>query len=160
MNRIIGVFVTLLLAGCATGNVVKVTDSKIEGPRVIALQAPSAPWVIEVQNKLKQKGFKVLRSSSRTRVVEQISNSRTELFNEAEARYILVIDGFAPYDWANRCFGGGYKFHYISTDLVDTKTNETVLNINGAGYSEGCAPMSGSIFSDIADAVDSAWIEK
>jgi hypothetical protein len=160
MNRIIGVFVTLLLAGCATGNVVKVTDSKIEGPRVIALQAPSAPWVIEVQNKLKQKGFKVLRSSSRTRVVEQISNSRTELFNEAEARYILVIDGFAPYDWANRCFGGGYKFHHISTDLVDTKTNETILNINGAGYSEGCAPMSGSIFSDIADAVDSAWIEK
>ena len=160
MNRIIGVFVTLLLAGCATGNVVKVTDSKIEGPRVIALQAPSAPWVIEVQNKLKQKGFKVLRSSSRTRVVEQISNSRTELFNEAEARYILVIDGFAPYDWANRCFGGGYKFHHISTDLVDTKTNETILNINGAGYSEGCASMSGSIFSDIADAVDSAWIEK
>jgi hypothetical protein len=58
MNRIIGVFVTLLLAGCATGNVVKVTDSKIEGPRVIALQAPSAPWVIEVQNKLKQKDSK------------------------------------------------------------------------------------------------------
>lgn len=146
-----------LVSGCASGNVVQLTEAKIEWPRVIALNAPSAPWVIEIQNRLKQKGFKVLRWSSRTRVTEQTSSSRSESFNEAEARYILVIDGYAPYDWANRCFGGGYKFSQISTDLVDTRTNETILNVNGSGYSEGCAPMSGTIFADIANAVDAAW---
>ena len=39
-----------LLTGCATGHIVQISDTKIEGPRVIALDAPSAPWVIEVQN--------------------------------------------------------------------------------------------------------------
>lgn len=145
------------LTGCATGRVVQVSDEKVSGEKVIALNAPSASWVIEIQSKLKERGFKVLRWSSRTRVTEQTSTSRLEQFNEAEARYVLVIDGFAPYDWANRCFGGGYKFSHISADLVDTKTNETILNVNGSGYSEKCPPMSGTIFSDIADAVDSAW---
>lgn len=152
--------VSALVAGCASGNVVQVTDTQIEGPRVIALNAPSAPWVIEIQNRLKQRGFKVLRWSSRTRVTEQTSRARSESYNESEARYILVIDGYAPYDWANRCFGGGYKFSQISTDLVDTKTNETILNVNGSGYSEGCAPLSGTIFTDIANAVDAAWSAK
>jgi len=68
-----------------------------------------------------------------------------------------VIDGYAPYDWTNRCFAGGYKFDHISTDLVDTVTNETILNINGSGFSENCPPMSGTIFSDIANAIDAAW---
>lgn len=113
--------------------------------------------MIEIQNRLKQNGFKVLRWSSRTKVTEQTSPNRIETFNEAEARYILVIEGYAPYDWANRCFGGGYKFSEISADLVDTKNNETILNVNGSGYSKNCPPMSGTIFADIANAVNAAW---
>lgn len=80
-----------------------------------------------------------------------------ESFNEAEARYVLVIAGAAPYDLMNRCFGGGFKFDHITADLVDTETNETLLNVNGSGYSENCPPMSGTIFGDIADAVAEAW---
>lgn len=145
------------LASCASGRVTELSDTKISGPRVIALDAPSVPWVIEIQNRLKAKGFRVLRWSSRTRVTEQTTDNRLEQFNESEARYVLVINGYAPYDWANRCFGGGFKFDHISTDLVDTRSNETILNVNGSGYSEGCQPMSGTIFSDIANAVDAAW---
>lgn len=146
------------VSGCASnGRVVQISDSKIVGERVVALDAPNAPWVVEIQNRLKQKGFRVLRWSSRTRVSEQTSATRTESYNQAEARYVLVIDGYAPYDWTNRCFAGGYKFDHISTDLVDTVTNETILNINGSGFSENCPPMSGTIFSDIANAIDAAW---
>lgn len=146
------------LTGCASsGRVTQMTDSKIIGERIVALDAPSAPWVIEIQNHLRQKGFKVLRWSSTTRVSERTSATRTESYNQAEARYVLVVDGFAPYDWANRCFGGGFRFSHISTDLVDTVTNETILNVNGSGYSENCPPMSGTIFSDIANAVDAVW---
>jgi hypothetical protein len=147
----------VLIGGCATGHVVQISETQIQGPKVIALNAPSAPWVIEIQNQLKAKGFKVLRWSTRTRVTEQTTSNRVEQFNEAEARYVLVVEGFAPYDWANRCFGGGYKFSHISADLVDTATNETILNVNGSGYSEKCPPMSGTIFSDIANAVNAAW---
>lgn len=147
----------LVVTGCATGHVTQVSDAKVSGPKVIALDAPSAPWVIEIQNRLKQSGFKVLRWSSRVRVTEQTERDRLEQYNKAEARYVLVINGFAPYDWANRCFGGGYKFSTISVDLVDVQTNETILNINGSGYSENCPPLSGSIFQDITDAVQRAW---
>jgi len=133
-----------IITGCAsTGRVVNLTDVKASGPKIIALNAPSAPWV--------------LRWSSRSRVTEKTSSTRLEQFNEAEARYVLVVEGFAPYDWANRCFGGGYNFSHISVDLVDTVNNETILNINGSGYSENCPPMSGTIFSDIANAVKMAW---
>ncbi|MDZ4184397.1 MAG: hypothetical protein U1D97_05380 [Desulfuromonadales bacterium] len=149
---------SIFLTGCAsTGRVVNLTETKAGGPKVIALDAPSAPWVVEIQNRLKEKGFKVLRWSSRSRVTEKTSPTRLEQFNEAEARYILVIDGYAPYDWANRCFGGGYNFSNISVDLVDSMKNETMLNINGSGYSEDCPPMSGTIFSDIATAVQNKW---
>lgn len=150
-----------LIAGCASsGRVTNINEARIEGGRVIALDAPSAPWVIEIQNRLKQKGFKVLRWSSRARVSEQTSATRVESYNQAEARYVLVVDGYANLDWSSRCFGGGYQFSHISTDLVDTATNETILNINGSGYSEGCAPMSGTIFGDIAKAVDAAWVKR
>lgn len=151
------IILALVVTGCATGHVTQVSDVKVSGPKVIALDAPSAPWLIEIQNRLKHSGFKVLRWSSRVRVTEQTERDRLEQYNKAEARYILVINGFAPYDWANRCFGGGYKFNTISVDLVDGQTNETILNINGSGYSENCPPLSGSIFQDIADAVQRAW---
>ena len=149
-------FVTTIL-GCASGRVVHMTEIKATGPKIVALDAPSVPWVIEIQSRLKQEGFKVLRWSSRTRVTEQTDVARIEQFNKAEARYVLVVDGYAPYDWAHRCFGGGFRFSQVSVDLVDVKTNETMLNINGSGYSENCFPLSGSIFGDIAKAVSKAW---
>ncbi len=147
----------VLLAGCASGRAVRVSDTEITGPRVVALNAPSAPWVIEIQSRLKQKGFRVLRWSSRSRVMEQTSGARIESYNEAEARYVLVINGAAPYNWARRCFGGGYNFEALNVDLVDTLTNETILNVNGSGYSENCPPLSGSLFGDVANAIDAAW---
>ena len=89
-------FLLIMLAGCATSNTIKVREGQISGPKVITLNAPNAPWVIEIHTRLKAKGFKVLRTSTRTRVTEQTASNRIEQFNEAEARYILVIDGYAP----------------------------------------------------------------
>jgi hypothetical protein len=74
--------ITSVLVGCAsTGHVVQMSDVKATGPKVIALNAPSAPWVGEIQNRLKQEGFKVLRWSSRTRVTQQAGNNRLEQFS-------------------------------------------------------------------------------
>lgn len=157
MKHLLIAITAIALTACASGRVVNISDAPVTGPRVIALDAPSAPWVIEIQNKLKQRGFTVLRWSTVSRVTERTSSERVEEYNKAEARYVLIIDGHAPYDRMNRCFGGGYRFDYISTDLVDTVTNQTILNVNGSGYSENCPPMSGTIFGDIADAVEASW---
>lgn len=157
-SRLTLLCLAFIVAGCASGRVARVSDAQAEGPRVVALSAPSAPWVIEIQSRLKQKGFKVLRWSSRAVVTERTGADKVETYAQAEARYVLQVDGSTPYDWARRCVGGGYNFDHITADLIDIATNETIMNISGSGYSENCPPMSGTIFSDIAEAVESAWI--
>lgn len=156
----LGALLVSALSACASGRVLHSGAEPVEGPRVIALDAPNAPWVMEIQSRLRAKGFRVMRWGSTRRVTESTDPGRVEQYNEASARYVLVIDGAAPLDVANRCFAGGYKFDYITADLVDARTNETILNVNGAGYSENCPPLSGSIFGDIADAVDSVWSDE
>lgn len=147
----------LALIGCAHNATTVIVDRKIEGPKVVALDAPRTPWVVEIENRLRQNGFKVLRWASQRRVRERTSETRTEEFREAAARYVLVIDGYAPLDPMNRCFGGGYRFQFLTAELVDTETNETMFNVSGSGYSENCQPMSGSLFTNIIAAVENAW---
>ncbi len=160
-NVLFALQITVLLVGCATGPLVQVSDTQTLGPKIIALDAPRVPWAIEIKNHLRAKGFKVLRWSTKTRVIEQTKSESVEQFNKFKVEYVLVIEGFAPYDWAKRwagkCIEGCYNFGHISADLVDTATNETILNVTGSGYSEKCHPMSGTIFSDIANAVNDAW---
>ncbi|RZI86373.1 MAG: hypothetical protein EOP38_01670 [Rubrivivax sp.] len=147
----------VLLAGCATGQKTVLTDKRIDGPKVIALDAPRTPWTIEIEARLKKAGFKVLRKSTLRKVTEQVTQQRTEQFNEATADYVLVIEGHALMDAMHRCFGGGYQFDYINAELVDVRANETLVSINGSGYSEGCPPLAGTIYQDIVDGVNSVW---
>jgi hypothetical protein len=153
----LAVLVAVLASGCATGSTTVLVDRKITEPRVVALDAPRLPWVVEIENRLRQKGFQVLRWPSQRRVREQVSPERIEEFKQAATRYVLVIEGSAPLDVMRRCIAGGYRFDYINVELVDVRTNETVLSTSGAGYSEGCAPLSGTIFGDIVAAIESAW---
>ncbi|MCZ6898076.1 MAG: hypothetical protein O7D95_05135 [Betaproteobacteria bacterium] len=160
-NVIFALLTIVLLVGCVTGHLVQVSDTQTLGPKIIALDAPRVPWAIEIKNHLRDKGFKVLRWSTKTRVIEQTKSESVEQFNKFEVEYVLVIEGFAPYDWekrwAGKCIKGCYNFVRISADLVNTTTNKTIFNVSGSGYSEKCHPISGSIFSDIANAVNDAW---
>lgn len=145
------------LVGCATGTSTSLSETKVEGPRVVALDAPRTPWVVEIEARLRKEGFQVMRWASTTRVREMTTDSSSEEFRKSAARYILVVDGHAPLDPMNRCFGGGFRFSYLTVELVDTKTNETVLSVSGSGYSEGCPPLSGTVFSDVTKAIVGAW---
>lgn len=95
---------SVCLVGCAHNNTTVIVDRKIDSAKVVALDAPRTPWVVEIETRLRQSGFQVLRWPSQRRVREQVSEARTEEFRQAAARYVLVIDGQAPLDTANRCF--------------------------------------------------------
>lgn len=146
-----------LYLGCNHNVTTVLVARKIEEPKVIAIDCPPTPWLAPIEARLRQHGFKVLRWASQRRIRDQVTPTQSEEFNQASTRYVLVIDGSAYLDPMHRCFGGGFKFVYINADLVDTRTNETLVNYSGSGYSEGCPPASGTIFSDIAKAVDSSW---
>jgi hypothetical protein len=147
----------LATAACATGTTVVHSDRRITDPKIIALDAPRLPWVVEVETRLRQRGFQVLRFASQRRVRERVSEIRTEEYREATARHVLLVEGSAPLDPMRRCIAGGYKFDYLTIELIDVKLNETVLTVSGGGYSENCTPVSGTIFGDIVAAIEEAW---
>jgi hypothetical protein len=133
------------------------TDEKIAGPKVIAMSGSRGPWVYEIEKRLKKNGFKIKRMASQNSSVERVSDTKTDIYKEASARHILHIDGYAPNNSMERCFGGGYRFSHINVELIDVASNETVFHYSNSGYSENCPPMSGTIFGDIADLANSAW---
>lgn len=147
----------LFLIGCAHNQTTFIVQDKIDAPKVIALDAPRVPWIVDIEARLRQNGFKVLRWSSQKYVRERVNENRVEEFQESSARYVLAIDGHALTDVMNRCFGGGYSFDYLTAELIDTQTNETIFNVQGSGYSENCPPMSGTLYANIVNAVNDAW---
>src|SRR4051794_27781452 len=84
-----------LLAGCvASQQIDRLSTARAEGPRTVALEAPSQPWVAEIERRLRDRGFKVMRWATRTQASVS-SEHLTETFNVAETRYIVKIDGAA-----------------------------------------------------------------
>ncbi|HTR88359.1 MAG TPA: hypothetical protein VMI56_28010 [Reyranella sp.] len=70
---------------------------------------------------------------------------------------MLRINGDAPNTALERCMGGGYKFKFITAELIDLQTEETLGTYSNSGFSEDCAPLSGTIFGDIARMVASVF---
>lgn len=158
MKRIITALIVLTLLGaCAHNETVVFSDLKIESEKILALDTPRTPWVVEIESRLRKEGFKVMRWSSTTSVQEQTSDTRREQYRESSTRYVLVIRGYANSSAMHRCFGGGFNFNDLTAELVDTKSNETLFSVVGSGYSENCPPMSGTLFGNITDAVKRAW---
>ena len=148
----------LFLTGCVTTKSSNVfLEQNISSPRVIALNGSRAPWVFEIEKRLRNNDFKIKRMASQNAVVENVSSSKTDIYNKASARYILNVDGYAPNNSMERCFGGGYNFNYITVELIDVRNNETVLHYSNSGYSENCPPLSGTIFGDIESLVVQNW---
>ena len=163
MNKILPIILVVVLSGCvAIGEQTLFPEQKIDAPKVISLNVSSGgPWMRDIERRLTRKGCKVLRSAGRSSVEitkeKNTSNETKETFNEAETRYYLEVDAMAPVNFARRCFGGGFNFDYIYADIIDTRTNQTIASIESRGYSEGCAPLSGSIFENITKMVVNSW---
>lgn len=156
-NVLASVGLIALISGCAHNATEIFVEKKITTSKVIAMDAPRTPWVVEIESRLRKEGFRVLRWSSQKAVQEQTSETRTESFREASARYILVVRGYANSDPMHRCFGGGFNFNDLTAELVDAQNNETIFNVSGSGYSENCPPMSGELFGNIVNTVKQTW---
>jgi len=149
--------VVFLIISCVSTRTKDVfIEEKITAPKVIAVSDSREPWVYEIEKRLRKNGFTIKRMASQNVTVEQ-SPDKAEIYKEASARFILNINGYAPNTTMTRCFGGGYRFEYINIELIDVRTNETVLHYSNSGYSENCPPLSGTIFTDITQLITEAW---
>jgi hypothetical protein len=159
MKKLLAIIVLgLFLTGCvAIGNQNLEIENKINEPKVIAVNVNSGgPWMRKIERGLKKAGFKVLRSSSVNEAIE-VSGKKIIKYNEASTRYFLRVDAQAPTSIAHRCMGGGYMFDYYYADLIDLQSNETVASIESRGWSEGCPPLSGKIFTNTTKMVVNSW---
>ena len=150
MKKILSVIIIgSFLTGCvAVGNQTLEIENKISDPKVVAVNVNTGgPWMREIERRLKKAGFKVLRSGSVNEAIE-VSGKKIIKYNEASTRYFLRIDAQAPTTFAYRCFGGGFNFDYFYADLIDIQSNETVASIESRGYSEGCQPLAGKIYTN------------
>ena len=159
MKKLLGIVVLgLILTGCvAVGNQTLEIENKITDPKIIAVNVNSGgPWMREIERRLKKQGFKVLRAASVNEAIE-VSGKKLIKYNEASTRYFLRIDAEAPTSAYYRCFGGGYNFDYFYADLIDLQSNETVASIESRGYSEGCQPLAGKIYTNTTKMVVNSW---
>jgi hypothetical protein len=156
IHYLVTIILLVLLNSCASKREYILSEKLIQEPRVISIEARRLPWVLEIERRLRASGFEVLGHS----FVRQktVGNSNESIsFNEAATRYIVKIDGAADLSVMTRCMGGGYNFEYITVELFDAKENKVLRQYSSNGYSEGCQPLSGSIFTDITDLMDGAW---
>ena len=151
-------FLMIIVSGCvAVGNQTLEIENKITDPKIIAVNVNrGGPWMREIERRLKKQGFKVLRASSVNEAVE-VSGKKLIKYNEASTRYFLRVDAQAPTSAYYRCFGGGYNFDYFYADLIDLQSNETVASIESRGYSEGCQPLAGKIYTNTTLMVVNSW---
>ena len=159
MNKVFTLIISLLfLSGCVSTQTKDIfLKEKITDKKELAMSGSRAPWIYEIERRLRKNGFKIKRMASQNSSIERVSSTKTDIYNEASSRYILRIDGYASNTSMTRCFGGGYNFNYINAELIDIRKNETVLHFSDSGYSEGCPPLSGTIFGDISQIVTEAW---
>ena len=132
-------------------------ESKIQSPKVISISGTRAPWTNQIKKRLRQNGFILKPIVSQYYVSKKVTKSKAISYNEASARYILHLDGAAKMGAMHRCFGGGYTFDYISAELIDVQTNTTVMSFSDSGMSEGCPPMSGTLYGDLTNSVVQSW---
>ena len=159
MSKIFKILIlSLLLTGCvAVGNQTLEVENKISDAKVIALNVNTGgPWMREIERRLKKQGFKVLRAASVNEAIE-VSGKKMIKYNEASTRYFLRIDADAPTGAMYRCFGGGFNFDYFYADLIDLQSNETIASIESRGYSEGCQPLAGKIYTNTTLMVVNSW---
>lgn len=147
---------TLLTSACAAKREYILSEQLISEPKAISIQARRLPWVLEIERRLRAEGFEVYADSS----VKQITvnnDSQQQTFNESSTRFIVRIDGAADLGVMTRCMGGGYNFEYITVELFDSQENKILRQYSSNGYSEGCQPLSGTIFNDITNLINNAW---
>ncbi|MDD4556720.1 MAG: hypothetical protein PHE89_05285 [Alphaproteobacteria bacterium] len=157
MKNIFVLFLLFSLTSCASSYIYKASeDSRASEPKIISYDAKGKPWGQEIEKRLKEKGFKVVKYNRKKRFQESNSGKKVS-YNVAETRYHLVT--YAKYSLIeSRCMFGGHIFSSFTAELIDRKNNQTMAYYDGlAGYSEGCFPMRGTIFGDVTDMVNDYW---
>jgi hypothetical protein len=127
--------------------------SAMTGPKVVAIMGTRNDVVAALEDALTERGFTFRHYQSRDRVPGPVGPAKPVQDSSEDTKYTIEV---IP-EIFDRCIGGGFQLTSLRVSVVERSTNELMLRSTAKGRTEKCPPASGSIFHDIANAIDSAW---
>ncbi|MGH7654388.1 MAG: hypothetical protein ACREN6_06960 [Gemmatimonadaceae bacterium] len=109
--------------------------------------------VAALEDALAEHGFTFTRYQNRERMSSPAGEVKMGQNLDTDTKYALEV---TP-DIFDRCVGGGFQLTSLSVSVIDRSDNTLMLRSTAKGRTEKCPPTSGSIFHDIAAAIDAAW---
>jgi hypothetical protein len=146
----------LMLAACGLPGKMTVEVAptvKLTGPKVVAIMGTRTEVVAALEDALSEHGFTFTHYQSRDRISAPAGQVKTGANVTDNTKYAIEV---VP-DIFDKCVGGGFELNSLRVSVVDRATNELMLRSTAKGRTEKCPPTSGSIFHDIAGAIDAAW---
>ncbi len=125
----------------------------LTGPKVVAIMGTRTDLVAALEDALAEHGFTFLHYQSRDRVAAPGGQVRAGQSLVDNTKYAIEV---TP-DIFDRCVGGGFLLTSLRVSVVDRASNDLMLRSTAKGRTEKCPPTSGSVFHDIASAIDAAW---
>jgi hypothetical protein len=147
---------TSLLLGCGLPGTAKVEVSPqiaLTGPKVVAIMGTRTELVAALEEELAKHGFTFKHYQNRDRVTEPLAPVKVGESTTDNTKYAIEV---VP-DIFDRCVGGGFQLTSLRVSVVDRSSNELMLRSTARGRTEKCPPTSGSIFHDIANAINAVW---
>lgn len=125
----------------------------LTGPKVVAIMGTRTEVVVALEEALAVHGFTFRHYQNRDRVAVPGGQVKIGESVAADTKYAIEV---VP-DIFDRCVGGGFQLTSLRVSVVDRASNELMLRSTAKGRTEKCPPTSGTIFRDIANAINAAW---
>jgi hypothetical protein len=125
----------------------------LTGPKVVAIMGTRNEVVAALEDALAARGFTFRHYQNRERITAPVGQVKMGESVADNTKYAIEV---VP-DIFDRCLGGGFLLTSLRVSVVDRSSNELMLRVTAKGRTEKCAPTSGTVFHDVAKAIDEAW---
>ena len=113
-----------------------VLTSQVNYNAITIKASPFGPWVASIKERLAERGVDVKSYSS-----------------TSKTKFVLHLNANAPTGFIHKCFGGGYQSDYYIAELIDSTTNKVISSVEDSGFSEGCQPLSGTMYTQTVNMI-------
>jgi hypothetical protein len=147
---------TLVVAACGLpgkATLEVAPKAALMGPKVVAIMGTRTDVVAALEDALTEHGFTFRHYQNRDRMTESVGQVKMGESLVDNTKYAIEV---TP-DIFDRCIGGGFQLTSLRVSVVDRSSNELMLRSTAKGRTEKCPPTSGTIFRDIANAINAAW---
>lgn len=125
----------------------------LTGPKVVAVMGTRTELVAALEEALTEHGFTFQHYQARERMTAPVGQVQMGENLADNTKYAIEV---TP-DIFDRCAGGGFLLTSLRVSVIERSSNELMLRTTAKGRTERCAPTSGTVFHDIASAINAAW---